>query len=47
MVTVHVSHFSASHKKGNRILLDCRFSGGDMFSESVLSNCITDCMVGL
>ena len=47
MVAVPVSHFSASPKKGGRLLLDHGFSGGDRFSESVLSNCTVDCMVGL
>ena len=47
MVAVSVSHFSAPLKKGNRLLLDCGFSDYDRFSESVLSNCTADCMVGL
>ena len=42
-----IKHFSASTKKGSRLLLDCGFSGGDMFSDSVLSSCTADCMVGL
>ena len=46
MVAVPLSHFIASPKKGIRLLLDCGFSGGDMFSESVLSNCPADHMVG-
>ena len=37
MVTVPVSHFSTSPKKGNRLLLDCVFSGGDIFFEFWLS----------
>ena len=41
MVAVPVSHLSASPKKGNRLLLDHGFSGGDRCSDSVL-NC-TDC----
>ena len=32
MVAVSVSHFSASPKKGNRLLLDHRISDGDTFS---------------
>ena len=47
MVAVPASHFSASPKKGNRFPLDCGFSGGGMFSDSVLSNCTADDMVGL
>ena len=47
MVAVPVSHFNASPKEGNRPFLDHGFSGGDMFSDSVLSNCTADCMVGL
>ena len=35
-------------KKGNKLLLDHGFSGGDRFSnsDSVLSNFTADCMVG-
>ena len=44
---VPVSQLNASPKKGNRLLLDCGFSVGDRFSESVLSNCTVDLMVGL
>ena len=47
MIAVPVSHFCAFPKKGNRLLLDYGFSGGDMFFESVLSNCTADHMVGL
>ena len=47
MVAVLVSHFSASPKKGNRHLLDHGFSGDDMFSDSVLSNCTADHMADL
>ena len=47
MVAVPVSHFSASPKKGSRLLLDHGLSDGDRFSESVLSNCNADCMVCL
>ena len=47
VVPLPVSHFSPSPKKGNRIPLDYGFSGGDMFSESVWSNCTADHMVGL
>ena len=49
VVVVPVSHFSASPKKGNRLLLDCGFSVGDRVSnsDSVLSNCTADHMVGL
>ena len=31
VVTIPVSHFSASPKKGNRLILDCGFSDGDRF----------------
>ena len=47
VVAVLFIHFSASPKKGNRLLLDNGFLGGDMLSDSVLSNCTADCMVGL
>ena len=49
MVAVPVSHFSTSPRKGNRLLLDHGFSGGDSFlnSDPVLSNCTADHMVGL
>ena len=49
MVAVPVSHFSTSPKKGNGLLLDHGFSDGDRFlnSDSVLSNCTADHMVGL
>ena len=47
LVAMPISHFSASSKKGNRLLLDHGFSGGNMFSESVLINCTSDHMVGL
>ena len=47
MVAVPVSHFNASPKKGNRLLLDHGFSGSDRFwnSDSVLSNCTAHHMV--
>ena len=41
MVVVPVSHFNASPRKGNRLLLDC------VFSDSVLINHTADFMVGL
>ena len=45
VVAVPLSHF---HRiLFNRHLLDCGLSGRDMFSESVLSNCTADLMVGL
>ena len=47
MVAVPVSHFNASLKKGNRLLLGHGFSGGDMFYELVWSNCTAVLMVGL
>ena len=49
VVAVPVSQFSASPKKGNRLLLYCGFLGGDRFSnsDSVLSNCTADPMVCL
>ena len=47
MVDVPVSHISASPKKGNIPLLDWGFSGGDRFSDSVLSNCTANHMIGL
>ena len=49
MVAVPFSHLSASPKKGNRLLLDHGFSGGDTFSnsDSGLSNCTAHCIVGL
>ena len=47
VVDVPFSHFSASAKKGNRLLLDLEFLGGDMFSDPVLSNSTADCMIGL
>ena len=49
MGAVPVSHFSAYPKKGNGLLLDHGFSGGDSFSNSnlVLNNCTAECMAGL
>ena len=47
METVPVSYFGVSPKKGNRLILNHGFSGVDMFSDSVLSNCTVDYMVGL
>ena len=46
-VAVPVSHFNTSPKNGNKLLLDYGFSGGDMFSDSVLSNCTAYHTVGL
>ena len=47
VIVVPVNHFSASPKNGNRLLLDCGFSGGDILSDSVLSNSTADHMVVL
>ena len=49
VIVVPVCHCSTSSKKGNRLLLDHGFSGGDRFSnsDSVLCNCTADHMVGL
>ena len=47
VVAVPEIHFNASHKKGNSLLLDHGVSDGDIFSESGLSNCTVDIMMGL
>ena len=47
LVCANFSHFSASPRNGNRLLLDLGFSGSDMLSEPGFSNCTADSMVGL